>query len=66
MNDILFFFFVEYVIFSLIYTLETALNKPHVKKRWYVSLLIVIWCVLMSWIYFPCDLSLKLYKKLNP
>ena len=30
-----------------------------------IALFAFIWCVLIFWFYFPCDLGVKLYKKLN-
>lgn len=47
------------------YTLEAFMNKEACIKHWYFALLALIWCVLISWFYFPCDLGVKLYKKLS-
>lgn len=65
MISILVFLYVSYIMLALSYTLEAILNKEACKKYWYLALLSIIWCVLISWFYFPCDLGQKLYKKLS-
>lgn len=60
---ILLFFFASYIMIAFSYTLEVVLNKEECIKHWYIALFAIIWCVLIGWFYFPCDLGAKLYKK---
>lgn len=62
---ILFFLYVSYLILAFNYTVEALLNKEACRKYWYLTPLAIIWCILISWIYFPYDLGAKLYKKLS-
>lgn len=57
------FFYASYIMLACSYTLEAFLNKEACKKYWYLALFAIIWCVLISLFYFPCDLGSKLYKK---
>ena len=59
------FFFVSYIMLAFSYTLEAFLNKEACIKHWYLALFAFIWCLLIFWIYFPCDLGSKLCKKLK-
>lgn len=61
---ILFFFFASYVMLAFSYTIEAVQNAEACIKHWYIALFAFIWCILIFWIYFPCDLGMKLYKKL--
>lgn len=65
MDVILIFLYVSYIMLSCSYTFEAWINKDAYVKYWYFVPFALIWCVLISWIYFPCDLGAKLYKKLN-
>lgn len=65
MFSILSFIFASYIMLAFSYTLEAFLNKEACIKHWYIALFAIIWCVLISWCYFPCDLGAKLYKKLH-
>lgn len=56
------FFFASYIMLACSYTFEEFLNKEECKKYWYIALFAFIWCLLICWIYFPCDLGSKLYK----
>lgn len=60
---ILFFLYVSYLILAFNYTVEALLNKEACRKYWYLTPLAIIWCILISWIYFPYDLGPKLCKK---
>ena len=62
---ILLFFFVSYIIIACSYTFEACIDEEAFTTYWYLALFAIIWCVLIGWIYFPCDLGMKLYKKLN-
>lgn len=59
------FLFAFYIMLALSYTLEAFMNKETCIKYWYIALFAIIWCVLISWFYFPCDLGSKLYNKLK-
>ena len=59
------FFYAAYFMLTCSYTLEAFLNKEACEKYWYLALFAIIWRILISWIYFPCDLGSKLYKKLS-
>lgn len=65
MITILLFLCTSYIMLALSYTLEAFMNKETCIKYWYIALFSIIWCVLISWFYFPCDLGAKLYKKLK-
>jgi hypothetical protein len=65
MISILVFLYASYIMIALSYTLEAFLNKEACKKYWYLALFAIIWCVLISLFYFPCDLGAKLYNKLK-
>ena len=62
---ILFFFYTSYIMLAFSYTLEAFMNKEACIKHWYITLFAFIWYLLIFWIYFPCDLGSKLYKKLK-
>jgi hypothetical protein len=61
------FFYASYIMLACSYTFEAFIDKEACKeacaKYWYLSLFAFIWWVLISLIYFPCDLGSKLYKK---
>jgi hypothetical protein len=59
------FFFAAYIMLAFTYTLEVVFNKEECIEHWYIALFAFMWCVLIFWIYFPCDLGSKLYKKLK-
>jgi hypothetical protein len=59
------FFFASYIMLAFTYTLEVVFNKEECIEHWYIALFAFMWCVLIFWIYFPCDLGSKLYKKLK-
>jgi hypothetical protein len=65
MDVILIFLYVSYTMLSCSYTFEAWINKDACVKYWYLFPLVYIFCILFSWLYFPCDLGAKLYKKLN-
>jgi hypothetical protein len=65
MDSILIFLCASYVMLAFSYTLEATINKDVCIKYWYLVPLVIIWCVVISWFYFPNDLGAKLYKKLN-
>ena len=65
MISILVFLFASYIMLAFSYTFEALMNKEECVKYWYLALPAIIWCVLISWFYFPCDLGAKLYKKLS-
>ena len=59
------FFFASYIMLACSYTFEAFIDEEACEKYWYLALFAFIWCVLISWIYFPCDLGSKLYRKLK-
>lgn len=65
MDVILIFLYVSYIMLSCCYTFEAFINEKALTKYWYLFPLVIIWCIVVSWIYFPCNLGAKLYKKLN-
>lgn len=54
-----------YVMLACSYTIESFINVKLVTKYWYVFPFVLLWCIMIGWIYFPCDLGFKLNKKLN-
>lgn len=59
------FLLAVYLMIAVTYTCTTLINKEVCKKYWYLSLIAIIWCALISLCYFPVDLGYKLSKKLN-
>lgn len=54
-----------YVMLACSYTLESFLNEKMLTKYWYAVPLVILLCIMTCWLYFPCDLGMKLYRKLN-
>lgn len=65
MDIILIILYASYIMLSCSYTLEEFINEKVLSKYWYLFPLILVFCIATSWIYFPCDLGVKLHKKLN-
>lgn len=65
MISILSFLLASYIMIAVSYTCESMLNKEMCIKCWYLGFIGVIYCLSICWIYFPCDLGHKLYKKLD-
>ena len=57
-------FFASYIMIAYSYTFEACIDEEAFIKHWYLALFAIIWCVLIGWFYFPCDLGAKLCKKL--
>ena len=65
MFSISYFLYSLYIMLALSYTLEAFSYKKACEKHWYIAFFAIIWCLLISWFYFPCDLGSKLYKKFS-
>ena len=59
------FLLASYLMIAMSYTFEAFINKKACEKYWYFFPVVLLWCIVVGLIYFPCDLGAKLYKKLN-
>lgn len=65
MDVILIFLYASYIMLSYSYTFEGFMNEKLITKYWYLFPLVFVLCIAGGWLYFPCDVGAKLYKKLN-
>ena len=69
MIGIIYFLFASYIMMAVSYTIESWVNIKNITKYWYLIPFALFWylliCLLICWFYFPCDVGLKLYKKLK-
>lgn len=65
MFSILSILYTSYIMLAFSYTLEAFSHRKACEKHWYIAFFTIIWCLLISWFYFPCDLGSKLYEKFS-
>lgn len=59
------FFLASYFMMAVSYTVESWLDTKQCTRYWYLLPFALCWCLLICWIYFPCEVGFKLYKKLK-
>jgi hypothetical protein len=59
------FLLASYLMIAVSYTLESWIDVNESVRYWYLLPFVFFWCLLICWVYFPCDVGFKLYKKLN-
>jgi hypothetical protein len=59
------FLVASYLMMAMSYTITAWLDTEQCTRYWYLLPFSFGWCILICWFYFPCEVGLKLYKKLN-